>query len=120
MRKKYTAVAAVLLILCIPLISGDNTTFQQRREEAQKRAENYNNAVYSGDQRATDEEVAAAIKNFNPEVEADYVNEHSELKSSFSLLNSIEKNWNFHSFDRNYGTEWDSWMQEGNVGAYAP
>ncbi len=110
----------ILAILFIPLIGGDNTTFQQRREEAQKRAENYNNAVYSGEQRATDEEVAAAIKNFNPEVESEYVENHADLKSSFVLLNSIEKNWNFSSFERNYSEDWDAWMLEGEVGAYAP
>ncbi|MBN1149610.1 hypothetical protein JXA84_00130 [candidate division WOR-3 bacterium] len=120
MKKNQLLASLFLVLLPLSLMAGDTTTFQQRRQEAQKRAENYNNAVYSGDQRATNEEVAAAIKNFNPEVEAEYINEHNELISSFDLLNSLEHGWNFYSFDKKYGAEWDQWMQAGGVGAYAP
>ena len=115
-------ILSVFLLNFSSLLAEDestNSTFAQRREEAQERAENYNSSIYAGDQRASEDEIAAAIKNFNPEVESEYIEGHSDLQGSFNLLNSIEKQWNFASFEKKHGIEWNEWMKAGLVGAFA-
>lgn len=123
-RQKAIVVLLILLPLCFGILFSENTeeettSFTQRRQQAQERAEEYNDAVYDGEVRASDDEVAAAVKNFNPEVESQYRADNSQLNSSFNLLNEIEKNWNFSSFEKKYSSDWDLWMEEGQVGAFA-
>ncbi|KQC14492.1 MAG: hypothetical protein APR63_14125 [Desulfuromonas sp. SDB] len=124
MNKTLTVPLILLLLLMTSILIADdeqeNTSFAQRRQQAQQRAEEYNNSIYSGDQRASDDEIAAAIKNFNPEVEQQYIQDHRELESSFILLNRLEKQWNFATFDRKHSEEWDQWMLQGQIGAFAP
>ena len=124
MQKKIflTFILSIFLLNFSSLLAEDentNSTFAQRREEAQERAENYNSSIYAGDQRASEDEIAAAIKNFNPEIETEYIEGHRNLESSFVLLNSIEKKWNFSSFERKFGSEWNEWMKTGLVGAFS-